>query len=257
MADIQQHRPPPDPPTNGRASNESLSLPSSSAAGASASKRQRRPSVRLGDIGEQPAALSDPFLRRPIFSSSLKNRGGSRNPTHLLESLAEDSPDEKEANLRTLASSIRKRNRDSKSRRGRTIRSSSWTSPIPDGGDDALRPEFDNIRREDSLSPMAETGRDRDRVRVSEEDAPSETNGSGGDWEEEDHHRDAEGGIRPWLNRLGLGRYAPVFEIHEVDDEVLPMLTLEDLKDMGITAVGSRRKMFCAIQKLKSSSNFD
>jgi hypothetical protein len=35
-----------------------------------------------------------------------------------------------------------------------------------------------------------------------------------------------------------------------VDDEVLPMLTLEDLKDMGINAVGSRRKMFCAIQKL-------
>jgi hypothetical protein len=49
---------------------------------------------------------------------------------------------------------------------------------------------------------------------------------------------------------LGLGRYAPVFEVHEVDDEVLPMLTLEDLKDMGINAVGSRRKLYCAIQKL-------
>ena len=59
-----------------------------------------------------------------------------------------------------------------------------------------------------------------------------------------------EDGVRIWLNSLGLGRYAPVFEIHEVDDEVLPKLTLEDLKDMGISAVGSRRKMFCAIQKL-------
>lgn len=59
-----------------------------------------------------------------------------------------------------------------------------------------------------------------------------------------------EDGVRIWLNSIGLGRYAPVFEIHEVDDEVLPMLTLEDLKDMGINAVGSRRKMFCAIQKL-------
>jgi hypothetical protein len=59
-----------------------------------------------------------------------------------------------------------------------------------------------------------------------------------------------EDGVRIWLNSLGLGKYAPVFEIHEVDDEVLPMLTLEDLKDMGINAVGSRRKMFCAIQKL-------
>lgn len=56
--------------------------------------------------------------------------------------------------------------------------------------------------------------------------------------------------IRIWLDGLGLGRYASVFEIHEVDDEVLPMLTLEDLKDMGISAVGSRRKMFCAIQQL-------
>nr|AFK48683.1 unknown [Lotus japonicus] len=62
--------------------------------------------------------------------------------------------------------------------------------------------------------------------------------------------RSGEDGVKIWLNGLGLGRYAPVFEVHEVDDEVLPMLTLEDLKDMGISAVGSRRKMYCAIQKL-------
>ncbi|XWS47760.1 hypothetical protein CRYUN_Cryun13aG0012500 [Craigia yunnanensis] len=65
-----------------------------------------------------------------------------------------------------------------------------------------------------------------------------------------DMRRYEEEGVRIWLNSLGLGRYAPVFEIHEVDDEILPLLTLEDLKDMGINAVGSRRKMFCAIQKL-------
>ncbi|XP_077251684.1 uncharacterized protein LOC143890886 [Tasmannia lanceolata] len=59
-----------------------------------------------------------------------------------------------------------------------------------------------------------------------------------------------EDGVRMWLNGLGLGQYAPVFEIHEVDEEVLPLLTLEDLKDMGINAVGSRRKMYSAIQKL-------
>ncbi|KAE8670889.1 serine carboxypeptidase-like 45-like [Hibiscus syriacus] len=59
-----------------------------------------------------------------------------------------------------------------------------------------------------------------------------------------------EDGVKIWLNSLGLGRYAPVFKIHEVDDEILPLLTLEDLMDMGINAVGSRRKMFCAIQKL-------
>ena len=59
-------------------------------------------------------------------------------------------------------------------------------------------------------------------------------------------------GVRSWLIELGLSRYAPVFEIHEVDAEVLPMLTLEDLKDMGINAVGSRRKMFTAILKLRN-----
>lgn len=58
-------------------------------------------------------------------------------------------------------------------------------------------------------------------------------------------------GVGDWLIGLGLGRYAPVFEIHEVDDEVLPLLTLDDLKDMGINAVGSRRKMYTAIQKLR------
>ncbi|XP_074263373.1 uncharacterized protein LOC141586141 [Silene latifolia] len=58
-------------------------------------------------------------------------------------------------------------------------------------------------------------------------------------------------GVRNWLIDLGLARYAPVFEIHEVDDDVLPFLTLEDLKDMGINAVGSRRKLYAAILNLR------
>ncbi|CAI9787366.1 unnamed protein product [Fraxinus pennsylvanica] len=57
-------------------------------------------------------------------------------------------------------------------------------------------------------------------------------------------------GVRIWLNQLGLVKYAMLFEVHEVDDEILPLLTLEDLKDMGIIAVGSRRKMYSSIQKL-------
>ncbi|GER53796.1 sterile alpha motif (SAM) domain-containing protein [Striga asiatica] len=57
-------------------------------------------------------------------------------------------------------------------------------------------------------------------------------------------------GVRAWLTELGLQKYTPLFEIHEVDDEVLALLTLDDLKDMGISAVGSRRKMYSSIQKL-------
>uniref|UniRef100_A0A0D9XZA1 SAM domain-containing protein n=1 Tax=Leersia perrieri TaxID=77586 RepID=A0A0D9XZA1_9ORYZ len=47
-----------------------------------------------------------------------------------------------------------------------------------------------------------------------------------------------------------MGRYAAAFEAHEVDGEVLPCLTMDDLRDMGIAAVGARRKLFCAIQRL-------
>ncbi|XP_051147718.1 uncharacterized protein LOC127262896 [Andrographis paniculata] len=57
-------------------------------------------------------------------------------------------------------------------------------------------------------------------------------------------------GVRVWLNQLGLGKYFPLFKVHEVDAEVLPFLTLEDLKDMGVSAVGSRRKMYASIEKL-------
>lgn len=57
-------------------------------------------------------------------------------------------------------------------------------------------------------------------------------------------------GVRGWLQSLGLGTYVQLFETHEVDTEVLPLLTLDDLKEMGIAAVGTRRKMFYAIQQL-------
>uniref|UniRef100_A0A0E0BSP4 SAM domain-containing protein n=1 Tax=Oryza glumipatula TaxID=40148 RepID=A0A0E0BSP4_9ORYZ len=53
-----------------------------------------------------------------------------------------------------------------------------------------------------------------------------------------------------WLWGIGMGRYAAAFEAHEVDGEVLPCLTMDDLRDMGIGAVGARRKLYCAIQRL-------
>jgi len=56
--------------------------------------------------------------------------------------------------------------------------------------------------------------------------------------------------VAGWLWRMGMGRYAPAFEAHEVDAAVLPCLTMDDLRDMGIGAVGARRKLFCAIQRL-------
>ncbi|CAM6066762.1 unnamed protein product [Sphagnum tenellum] len=57
-------------------------------------------------------------------------------------------------------------------------------------------------------------------------------------------------GVQGWLRLLDLARYAETFELHEVDNEVLPLLTMEDLREMGVNAVGARRKMFTAIQDL-------
>ncbi|PWA61225.1 Sterile alpha motif domain-containing protein [Artemisia annua] len=54
-----------------------------------------------------------------------------------------------------------------------------------------------------------------------------------------------------WLEDVGFGRYAGVFEMHEVDEEALPLLTLDDLKEMGVLAVGARRKLYAAICGLK------
>ncbi|KAG0574993.1 hypothetical protein KC19_VG309000 [Ceratodon purpureus] len=57
-------------------------------------------------------------------------------------------------------------------------------------------------------------------------------------------------GVSEWLQNLGLGKYSVLFELNEVDAEVLPLLTMNDLREMGVDAVGARRKMFTHIQEL-------
>lgn len=54
-----------------------------------------------------------------------------------------------------------------------------------------------------------------------------------------------------WLEEVGFGKYAGVFEMHEVDEEALPLLTIEDLKEIGVLSVGSRRKLYNAIRQLR------
>ena len=50
-----------------------------------------------------------------------------------------------------------------------------------------------------------------------------------------------------WLRGLGLGQYEQVFRENEIDAEVLPRLTADDLKEVGVTPVGHRRKLLDAI----------
>jgi len=46
--------------------------------------------------------------------------------------------------------------------------------------------------------------------------------------------------IEGWLRSLGLERYEAAFRDNEIDATVLPNLTAEDLKELGITALGHR-----------------
>jgi len=49
--------------------------------------------------------------------------------------------------------------------------------------------------------------------------------------------------IAAWLRGLGLEQYALAFHDNAVDGEVLRELTADDLKDLGVTLVGHRRKL--------------
>jgi class 3 adenylate cyclase len=62
----------------------------------------------------------------------------------------------------------------------------------------------------------------------------------------EDHRMD----VAAWLQDLGLERYVPAFRENEIDERVLPSLTAEDLKDLGVTLVGHRRRLLDAIAAL-------
>ena len=62
----------------------------------------------------------------------------------------------------------------------------------------------------------------------------------------EDHRMD----VVAWLRGLGLEQYAPAFRDNDVDDEVLPELTSDDLISIGVTSVGHRRKLLAAIAAL-------
>jgi hypothetical protein len=58
--------------------------------------------------------------------------------------------------------------------------------------------------------------------------------------------------IAAWLRGLGLAEYEPTFRENAVDSAVLPNLTSEDLKDLGVTLVGHRRRLLDAIVALRA-----
>jgi hypothetical protein len=58
-------------------------------------------------------------------------------------------------------------------------------------------------------------------------------------------------GRRGLAGKPGLERYTAAFRKNDVDAEVLPTLTADDLKDLGITSIGHRRRLLEAIAVLR------
>ena len=61
--------------------------------------------------------------------------------------------------------------------------------------------------------------------------------------------------IGDWLQSLGLERYEAAFRENEIDETVLPTVTAEDLKDLGVDVVGHRRKLLNAISALRADAD--
>jgi class 3 adenylate cyclase len=63
--------------------------------------------------------------------------------------------------------------------------------------------------------------------------------------------------IGQWLRGLGLQHYEQAFRDNGIDFDVLPRLTVDDLKEIGVLAVGHRRKIIDAIGKLAVTAAVD
>jgi class 3 adenylate cyclase/tetratricopeptide (TPR) repeat protein len=59
--------------------------------------------------------------------------------------------------------------------------------------------------------------------------------------------------VAAWLKNLGLGQYEQAFRDNAIDNDILASLTVEDLRDLGVTIVGHRRKLLEAIAALNAA----
>src|SRR5450631_3536511 len=58
--------------------------------------------------------------------------------------------------------------------------------------------------------------------------------------------------IADWLEKLGLGQYAPRFAENDINFAILSDLTDQDLKELGVSSLGHRRQLLRAIAELNS-----
>ncbi|KAJ1685577.1 hypothetical protein LUZ63_016967 [Rhynchospora breviuscula] len=194
-------------------------VPSSDDSPLPVAKRERKPNIRLGDLGDsKPSKRSKPHRPRP--------RRSSPDPATTENQTESPDPDSKR----------------SKRPRAKPSTDNSGPENQRESSDTQARVRVsDNNREPSPVVDMRESGGADD---LATEDNHLVNQNVGASLVE-------NGGVHGWLDRLGLSRYRPLFDIHEVDEAVLPLLTLEDLRDMGISAVGSRRKLYCALEELK------
>jgi class 3 adenylate cyclase len=60
--------------------------------------------------------------------------------------------------------------------------------------------------------------------------------------------------LESWLRSLGLEQYEAAFRENSIDEKVLTRLTADDLKELGVAAVGHRRTLLDAIAALRASA---
>ena len=58
-----------------------------------------------------------------------------------------------------------------------------------------------------------------------------------------------------WLRSLGLGKYEAAFRENDIDEVVLPGLSHETLKELGVASVGHRMKLLDAIAALRTDAS--
>ena len=61
--------------------------------------------------------------------------------------------------------------------------------------------------------------------------------------------------VREWLRSLGLVQYEQKFWDNKIDADVLPHLTADDLTDIGVVAMGDRRRLLAAIAALADAKS--
>lgn len=57
--------------------------------------------------------------------------------------------------------------------------------------------------------------------------------------------------VQAWLRSIGLAEFEDAFAAHQITGDVLPVLTVDELREMGIATIGPRTYLMKCLKKLK------